>query len=92
MNNIASRPEFLSLLKSLNDCHNKDLSSNISALNCNRRSFSQNDLTPYSFESLKNRYMENALQAYDFETLIYSNIHNYDFKAMNIMVKAHVDF
>lgn len=36
--------------------------------------------------------MENALQAYDFETLIYSNIHNYDFKAMNIMVKAHVDF
>ena len=53
MNNIASRPEFLSLLKSLNDCHNKDLSSNISALNCNRRSFSQNDLTPYSFESLK---------------------------------------
>lgn len=91
MNNIAFRPEFASLLKRLNNCH-KNLSSNTSALDFNRQSFFHHNHSTYSFESLKDRYRENALQAYNFETLIYSNIHNYDFKAMNIMVKAHVDF
>lgn len=43
-------------------------------------------------DSLANSYAENAKSADDLETVIYSNINNYDFKAMNIMVKAQVDF
>lgn len=43
-------------------------------------------------DSLANGYAENAKFADNLETVIYSNINNYDFKAMNIMVKAQVDF
>ena len=43
-------------------------------------------------DSLTQRYADNAKSANDLETIIYSNINNYDFKAMNIMVKAQVDF
>ncbi|AZM39571.1 hypothetical protein [Acinetobacter baumannii] len=43
-------------------------------------------------ESLSHRYVANAKQADDLETLIYSNINSYDFKAMGIKVKAQVDF
>ena len=41
---------------------------------------------------LTERYSTNAKSAEDLETLIYSNINNYDFKAMKIKVKAQVDF
>lgn len=37
-------------------------------------------------------YAENAKQADDLETVIFSDIHSYDFKAMNIRIKAQVDF
>lgn len=43
-------------------------------------------------DSLANDYSENTKSADDLETVIYSNINNYDFKAMNIRVKAQVDF
>jgi len=43
-------------------------------------------------DSLANGYADNAKSADDLETIIYSNINNYDFKAMDIMVKAQVDF
>ncbi|EXR29867.1 hypothetical protein ACT4YA_10270 [Acinetobacter baumannii] len=43
-------------------------------------------------ESLSHRYVANAKQADDLETLIYSNINSYDFKAMGIKIKAQVDF
>ncbi|AOA57112.1 hypothetical protein [Acinetobacter larvae] len=43
-------------------------------------------------KSLADTYSENAKAADDLETVIYSNISNYDFKAMNIKVKAQVDF
>ncbi|GAA5555496.1 hypothetical protein Asch01_00185 [Acinetobacter schindleri] len=43
-------------------------------------------------DSLTQMYVENAQSADDLETVIYSSIHNYDFKAMNIMLKAQVDF
>lgn len=42
--------------------------------------------------SLNQIYAENAQSADDWETIIYSNINNYDFKAMGIRVKAQVDF
>ncbi len=43
-------------------------------------------------ESLSHRYVANAKQADNLETLIYSNINSYDFKAMGIKIKAQVDF
>lgn len=43
-------------------------------------------------DSLTQMYAKNAQSADDWETVIYSNINNYDFKAMNIMIKAQVDF
>lgn len=43
-------------------------------------------------DSLTDRYAANAKSADELETLIYSNINNYDFKAMKIKVKAQVDF
>lgn len=47
------------------------------------------DLT---LEAIRLRYTENAKQADELETKIYSNINSYDFKAMNIKVRAKVDF
>lgn len=41
---------------------------------------------------LADRYANHAKSADDLETVIYSNINNYDFKAMNILIKAQVDF
>lgn len=38
------------------------------------------------------RYEDNAKQADELKTVIFSDIHSYDFKAMNIQLKAQVDF
>lgn len=43
-------------------------------------------------DSLTQMYAKNAQSADDFETIIYSDINNYDFKAMGIKIKAQVDF
>lgn len=43
-------------------------------------------------DSLNQIYAKNAQSANDWETVIYSNINNYDFKAMHIKIKAQVDF
>ena len=43
-------------------------------------------------DSLAEMYAKNAQSADDWETINYSNINNYDFKAMKIKVKAQVDF
>lgn len=50
--------------------------------------------SPYeqSYLDLCSRYADNAKQADQLETIIFSNIHSYDFKAMNIQLKAQVDF
>lgn len=45
-----------------------------------------------SYLDLCARYAENAKQADQLKTIIFSDIHSYDFKAMNIQVKAQVDF
>lgn len=42
--------------------------------------------------ALEQLYAENAKQADELETKIYSNINSYDFKAMNIKIRARVDF
>lgn len=43
-------------------------------------------------EEMKLRYVNNAKDADQMETKIFSNIHSYDFKAMNIKIKASLDF
>lgn len=50
--------------------------------------------SPYeqSYVDLCSRYADNANQADQLETVIFSDIHSYDFKAMNIQIKAQVDF
>lgn len=45
-----------------------------------------------SYLDLCARYADNAKQADELETVIFSDIHSYDFKAMNIQLKAQVDF
>lgn len=45
-----------------------------------------------SYLDLCARYADNAKQADELETIIFSDIHSYDFKAMNIQLKAQVDF
>lgn len=52
---------------------------------------SDNDVT-LILEELSHRYEANAKSGDELETLIYSTINNYDFKAMGIKVKAQVDF
>lgn len=50
--------------------------------------------SPYeqSYFDLCTRYADNGKQADKLETVIFSDIHCYDFKAMNIQIKAQVDF
>jgi hypothetical protein len=50
--------------------------------------------SPYeqSYLDLCSRYADNANKADQLETVIFSDIHSYDFKAMNIQIKAQVDF
>lgn len=50
--------------------------------------------SPYeqSYFDLCTRYADNVKQADKLETVIFSDIHCYDFKAMNIQIKAQVDF
>jgi len=50
--------------------------------------------SPYeqSYLDLCSRYADNAKQANQLETVIFSDIHSYNFKAMNIRIKAQVDF
>ena len=45
-----------------------------------------------SYLDLCERYAENAKKADQLETVIFSDIHSYDLKAMNIQIKAQVDF
>ena len=62
---------------------NKNLSVGIHTLN---------EELDFIVEDMKLRYANNARDADDMETKIFSNIHNYDFKAMNIRIKARLDF
>lgn len=51
-----------------------------------------NDELDLIIESMKLRYADNAKYADQMETKIFSNIHSYDLKAMNIKIKACLDF
>ena len=43
-------------------------------------------------QDMRQRYADNAKQADEWETEIYSDIHSYDFKAMGIEIKPVIDF
>ena len=107
MNNITLSPEFTSLMKKLDHTYDKvklysdEYYSNILAISfelallkaqSNRQTSYYKHEDKYSLESLQKRYMDNAKSADNLETIIYSNIHNYDFKSMSIRIKAQVDF
>ena len=51
-----------------------------------------NDELDLIIEDIRLRYENNAQYADQMETKIFSNIHSYDFKAMNIKIKACLDF
>lgn len=107
MNNITLSPEFTSLMKKLDHTYDKvklysdEYYSNILAISfelallkaqSNRQTSYYKHEDKYSLESLQKRYMDNAKSADNLETIIYSNINNYDFKSMSIRIKAQVDF
>lgn len=107
MNDITLSPEFTSLIKKLDHTYDKvklysdEYYSNILAISLELALLkAQSEHLPipfenegkYTLESLQKRYMDNARSADKLETIIYSNINNYDFKTMNIMVKTQVDF
>ncbi len=54
--------------------------------------YTSNDELDLIIEDMKLRYANNAQHADQMETKIFSNIHSYDFKAMNIKIKARLDF
>lgn len=107
MNNIPISPEFINLMKKLDHTSDKvklfsdDYYSNILAISFELALLkAQSEHLPflfesedkYTLESLQTRYMDNARFADNLETIIYSNINNYDFKSMNIRIRAQVDF
>lgn len=56
-------------------------------------SFHVGDVVSFdTWGALEQRYAENAQQANELETKIYSNINSYDFRAMNIKIRVRVDF
>ena len=54
--------------------------------------YTSNDELDLIIEDIRLRYANNAQHADQMETKIFSNIHSYDFKAMNIKTKACIDF
>lgn len=54
--------------------------------------YTSNEELDLIIKDMKLRYEDNAKNADQMETKIFSNIHSYDFKAMNIKLKACVDF
>lgn len=54
--------------------------------------YTSNDELDLIIEDIRLRYANNAQHADQMETKIFSNIHSYDFKAMNIKIKACIDF
>lgn len=107
MNDITLSPEFTSLMKKLDHTYDKvklysdEYYSNILAISFELALLkAQSEHLPipfenegkYTLELLQKRYMDNAKSADNLETIIYSNINNYDFKSMSIRIKAQVDF
>lgn len=86
--------QFETLVRNGQDPYDDELQKLLLDLEIEEFSEDTKKKSPYeqSYVDLCSRYADNANQADQLETVIFSDIHSYDFKAMNIQIKAQVDF
>ncbi|MBI1410828.1 hypothetical protein [Acinetobacter baumannii] len=86
--------QFETLVQNGQDPYDEELRKFLLDLEIEESSEVTDKKSPYeqSYLDLCSRYADNAKQADQLETVIFSDIHSYDFKAMNIRIKAQVDF
>jgi hypothetical protein len=86
--------QFETLVRNGQDPYDDELRKFLLELEIEEFSEDTEKKSPYeqSYVDLCSRYADNANQADQFETVIFSDVHSYDFKAMNIQIKAQVDF
>ncbi|MCO8090075.1 hypothetical protein [Acinetobacter pseudolwoffii] len=86
--------QFETLVRNGQDPYDDELQKILLDLEIEEFSEDTEKKSPYeqSYVDLCSRYADNANQADQLETVIFSDIHSYDFKAMNIQIKAQVDF
>lgn len=86
--------QFETLVRNGQDPYDDELRKFLLELEIEEFSEDTEKKSPYeqSYVDLCSRYADNANQADQLETVIFSDIHSYDFKAMNIQIKAQVDF
>jgi len=86
--------QFETLVRNGQDPYDNELRKFLLDLEIEEFSEDTEKKSPYeqSYLDLCSRYADNANQADQLETVIFSDIHSYDFKAMNIQIKAQVDF
>ncbi|HAV4223944.1 TPA: hypothetical protein JIQ06_000087 [Acinetobacter baumannii] len=89
-----TRNQFETLVRNEQDPFEDELQHLLLALEIEESSdeSSRPPIYEQSYLDLCARYSDNAKQADQLETVIFSDIHSYDFKAMNIQIKAQVDF
>ena len=85
--------QFETLVQNGQDPYDEELRKFLLDLEIEESSEVTEKKSPYeqSYLDLCSRYADNAKQADQLETVIFSDIHSYDFKAMNIRIKAQVD-
>ncbi len=86
--------QFETLVRNGQDPYDDELRKFLLELEIEEFSEDTEKKSPYeqSYVDLCSRYADNANQADQLETVIFSDVHSYDFKAMNIQIKAQVDF
>lgn len=86
--------QFETLVRNGQDPYDDELQKILLDLEIEEFSEDTEKKSPYeqSYVDLYSRYADNANQADQLKTVIFSDIHSYDFKAMNIQIKAQVDF
>lgn len=86
--------QFETLVRNGQDPYDDELQKILLDLEIEEFSEDTEKKSPYeqSYLDLCSRYADNTNQADQLETVIFSDIHSYDFKAMNIQIKAQVDF
>lgn len=85
--------QFETLVRNGQDPYDDELQKFLLDLEIEEFSEDTEKKSPYeqSYVDLCSRYADNANQADQLETVIFSDIHSYDFKAMNIQIKAQVE-
>ena len=86
--------QFETLVQNRKDTYDEELRKFLLKLEIEESSEDTEKKSPYeqSYLDLCARYAENAKKADELKTFIFSDIHSYAFKAMDIQIKAQVDF